>query len=331
MRIALDAMGGDYAPGEIVKGALKALEEDTSLEVILAGDEEILTRGFPGLKEKARLYVEHCAQVIGMDEHPAMAYRKKKDASISVATRLVKEGRAEAVVSAGSTGAQMTAALLGLGRIRGIERPAIVTMIPTLLGPKLLLDSGANTGSGPDSLVQFAQMGHVYAKIFLKLDSPKIYLLSNGSEESKGDEAVKAAHQLLKDQNKMRFSGNIEGRDILKGQADIVVCDGFVGNVALKVMEGVFETIFHRLKGVFSQNLKHQIAAFLLKDGLKSIIREMDYSEYGGAPLLGVEGVSMVCHGSSNAAAIKNALFAAKDCVQAGFLDQLKELAAKGL
>jgi glycerol-3-phosphate acyltransferase PlsX len=325
MRIALDAMGGDHAPAEIVRGALYALESDGTLEIILVGDEGLLTGFFPEIQNKPNLRIRHCSQVIEMGEHPAMAYRKKKDASISVATQLVREGQAEAVVSAGSTGAQMTAALLGLGRIPGIERPAIVTMIPTAEGLKLLLDSGANTGSGPESLVQFAQMGQIYAESFLKIESPKVYLLSNGSEETKGDEAVKAAHQLLKGRPDLNFLGNIEGRDVLKGQADVIVCDGFVGNVVLKMMEGVFETLFQQLEEICSKRLTYKIGAMLIKGALKQILKEIDYSEYGGAPLLGVNGISIICHGSSNATAIKNALLMAKTCVRAGFLDQLKE------
>ncbi|MDR1205258.1 MAG: phosphate acyltransferase PlsX [Peptococcaceae bacterium] len=326
MRIALDAMGGDYAPDEIVKGALEALKSDSELDLILTGNEAVLTRLFPEIPKTERLRLKHCTQVIEMDEHPAIAYRKKKDASITVATQLVKDGQADAVVSAGSTGAQMTAALLGLGRIPGIERPAIVTLLPTERGRTLLLDSGANTGSGPEALVQFAQMGQVCAKVLLERESPTVCLLSNGSEETKGDEAVKAAHQLLKNRAGMNFQGNVEGRDLLKGRADVIVCDGFAGNVALKVMEGTVETVFRQLKGLLTGSIKNKIGAWLIKNALRDTVKNLDYSEHGGAPLLGVDGISVICHGSSNATAIKNALFMAKRCVKAGFLEQLRNM-----
>jgi glycerol-3-phosphate acyltransferase PlsX len=328
MRIALDAMGGDYAPEEIVRGALEALKSDLDLELVLTGDEGVLTRLFPEIQRMERLHLKHCAQVIGMDEHPAAAYRKKKDASITVATRLVKEGQAEAVVSAGSTGAQMTAALLGLGRIPGVERPAIVTSLPTERGRTLLLDSGANTDSEPEVLVQFARMGQVYAQVLLEREDPKVCLLSNGSEESKGNGAVKAAHQMLKGCPDLNFQGNIEGRDLFKGRADVVVCDGFAGNVALKVMEGTVETVFRQLKGLLTQNLRNKIGAWLIKDTLRQMVKNLDYSEHGGAPLLGVDGISVICHGSSNATAIKNALLMAKRCVNAGFLERLRGIYA---
>jgi glycerol-3-phosphate acyltransferase PlsX len=331
MKIALDAMGGDYAPEEIVRGALEALKSDSELDLILAGDEAVLTRLFPEIQRTERLRLKHCTQVIEMNEHPAAAYRKKKDASITVATQLVKDGEAEAVVSAGSTGAQMTAALLGLGRIPGVERPAIVTLLPTEKGQTLLLDSGANTGSDPEVLVQFAQMGQVYAQLLLEKESPKIYLLSNGSEETKGDETVKAAHQLLKSRSDLNFQGNIEGRDLLTGRADVIVCDGFAGNVALKVMEGTGEVVFRQLKRSMTRNLRNKIGAWFIKDTLRQVAKKLDYSEQGGAPLLGVNGISVICHGSSDATAIKNALLAAKRCVNAGFLKQLRGLLrAKG-
>ncbi|MEA4892093.1 MAG: phosphate acyltransferase PlsX [Peptococcaceae bacterium] len=324
MRIAIDAMGGDHAPEEIVKGARQALEADPGLELILVGDEEAILNCWPKAKETARVRVCHAAEVIGMDEHPAMAYRRKKDASITVATKLVKEGQADAVVSAGSTGAQMVAALFGLGRIKGVDRPAIGSFMPTLQGPRFMLDIGANTDSEPENLLQFAWMGRIYACHALGIENPGVWLLSNGAEAEKGDERTQKAHRLLSESQGLNFRGNVEGRDILKGRADIIVTDGFSGNVALKTMEGTGEAMFALMKEAFLSDTKSKLGAMLLKPALKELKKKLDYEEYGGAPLLGVKGVSIVCHGSSRARAIQVAVEKAAQWVASGFLAQLE-------
>lgn len=325
MKIAVDAMGGDYAPKEIIKGALLALELNKDIQIVLVGNEERINELMPNGFDKSRVSIVHCSEIIGMDEHPAIAYRKKKDASISVATRLVKENKADAVVSAGSTGAQMVAGLFGLGRIEGVDRPAIGTVFPTLKGPKLLLDAGANADCKPENLVQFARMGKVYTEKVLGISDPQIALVSIGEEPTKGNELTIKAHELLKAAEGLSFKGNIEGRDILSGKADVMVCDGFVGNTILKVIEGTAMTFFSLMKEELGKNIKSKIGAVLLMPALKGLKGRLDYSEYGGAPLLGVKGVSIICHGSSKALAIKNAVRVAAECVENGFVEGIKD------
>lgn len=329
MRIAVDAMGGDYAPAEIVRGALEALKLDQSLHIILVGRENEIRQCIPpGILDvaEARVTIVHCEEVIGMEDHPATAYRRKKDASISVATRLVKHGEAGAVVSAGSTGAQMVAALFGLGRLEGIDRPAIGTILPTLQGPKLLLDAGANADCKPDNLVQFAVMGRVYAQKILGIADPRIALVNIGEEKTKGNELTIKAYEMMEaQQDRINFTGNIEGRDILAGKADVMVCDGFVGNTILKVIEGTATVLVNLLKEEMMASFRNKVGATLLKPALRQFKARLDYAEYGGAPLLGVKGVSIICHGSSKAEAIKNAIRVAKECVENGFVQGLQD------
>ena len=325
MRIAIDAMGGDHAPGEIIQGAILALDLRKDLHIILVGQEDVIKKYLPHQQSTDQLSIVHCTEVIEMADHPATAYRKKKDASITVATRLVKEGLADAVVSAGSTGGQMVAALFGLGRLEGVDRPAIGTVFPTLQGPKLLLDAGANTDCKPENLVQFAQMGQVYAKQILGIEKPRTALISNGEEETKGNELVVKSHELLKNSSDINFIGNIEGREVLSGNADVMVCDGFVGNIVLKVLEGTAGTIFTLLKSELGKSTRTKLGALLLMPALKSLKGRLDYSEYGGAPLIGVKGVSIICHGSSKAPAIKNAIRAAINCVENDFVGALAQ------
>lgn len=324
MKIALDAMGGDYAPAEIVKGALAALKLNEDLHIVLVGKEDIIKKFLPEYGKEDRISICPCEEVIGMDEHPAIAYRKKKDASISVATRLVKEQRADAVVSAGSTGAQMVAALFGLGRIPGIDRPAIGTLIPTLAGSKLLLDAGANADCRPEHLVQFALMGSIYANKILGYARPRVGLVNIGEEPSKGNELTLQTYDLLSKITELNFIGNIEGRDIPAGKADVMVCDGFVGNTILKVIEGTAGAIFTLLKQELGKNFTSKLGATLLAPGLRNLKARLDYAEYGGAPLLGVKGISIICHGSSKATAIKNAIRVAMECVQNNFVETLQ-------
>lgn len=325
MKIVVDAMGGDYAPQEIVLGALQALQADPVLHIILVGQETAIRQYLPENYDRDRLTIHHCEEVITMDEHPAQAYRRKKDASITVAARLVKEKEGQAFISAGSTGAQLAASLFGLGRIKGVERPAIATVIPGVEKPKLLLDAGANADCKPENLLQFALMGSIYAEEILGVPNPAVGLVSNGTEETKGSEVVVKAHEMLKKNPHVNFLGNVEGREILQGPADVLVCDGFVGNVILKVVEGTAGSLFRLLKAELKRNIRTKAGALLLAPGFKALKARLDYAEHGGAPLLGVNGLSIICHGSSNAYAIKNAIMAAKRCAQKGVVDKLTE------
>lgn len=323
LRVALDVMGGDHAPVEIIKGAKEAVELFPYIEkIFLVGKEEIIKEH---LKEnKAEFEIINAAEVITMDDHPGTAYRRKKEASITIATKLVKNGEADAIVSAGSTGAQMVAALFGLGRIEGVERPAIGTVLPTLNGGKLLLDAGANADCKVNNLVQFAQMGNVYVKEVLGIDNPKVGLVNIGSEETKGNELTIKAYAEIKKMDNINFIGNIEGRDIPQGVVDVMVCDGFVGNIVLKTIEGMATTFGTLLKTEIEKNLRTKIGAALLLPALQGLKARMDYSEYGGAPLLGVNGISIICHGSSKAKAIRNAIKVAYECHSQNFLEVLK-------
>jgi phosphate acyltransferase len=324
MRIAVDAMGGDYAPGEIIKGALQAASVNSDLEIILVGQPEKIEEFLPKNERPQNIFIKAASEVVEMGEHPAQAVRKKKDSSIVVATRMVKEGEADAIVSAGSTGAQMAAALLGLGRIKGIDRPAIVTQLPTLEGGKLILDVGANPDAKPEHLVQYAMMGSIYAERILDIKNPKVALLNIGGEEGKGNELTQATYPLLKEVP-LNFIGNIEGRDIPYGRADVVVCEGFVGNVLLKTTEGLAGALFQLIKEKITATPVRKLGALAIKPGLKEIGKMMDYAEYGGAPLLGVDGISIICHGSSKGKAIFNAIRVAKDCVNSRFIDEIRE------
>lgn len=325
MKVVVEAMGGDLAPQEIVQGAVQALRLDRNLQVILVGQEEAIKPCLPVQYDSERLRIYHCEEVIAMDEHPALAYRQKKDASITVATQLVKEKKGDALISAGNTGAQMVAALFGLGRLRGIERPAIGTVMPGLSGPKLLVDAGANADCKPENLLQFALMGSVYAEKILGIAKPRVGLVSNGTEPSKGNELTLKTYELLQKKSELNFVGNVEGRGVLSGAVDVLVCDGFTGNIILKVLEGTAGGIFALLKEELQKNVRSKAGAFLLVPALKKIKARLDYAEYGGAPLLGVQGISIICHGSSNAYAIQNAIRVASLCVEKKMVQALQE------
>jgi len=320
MKIAVDVMGGDLAPREIILGALQAAEEYPEIQLVLVGDEARIREETPALP--GNVAICHAAEVMAMDES-VENLRRKKDSSIWVATRMVKEQEADAVVSAGSTAAQMAAALLQFGRIKGIDRPAIATVYPTLQGGKVILDVGANANVQPEQLVQFALMGKTYAEVILGIDDPRVALLSNGTEASKGNDLTVAAHQLL-GECQIRFIGNIEGRDIPAGDYDVAVMDGFTGNVLIKVSEGLSGSLFYLLKEEFQQTTRSKLGALLLKPSLKRIKKKLDYAEVGGAPLLGVKGVSIICHGSSKAKAIKNAVRVARECVAGSFISRIE-------
>jgi phosphate acyltransferase len=311
MTIALDAVGGDHGPAPCVEGALQAVKE-FDVEVILVGDETTLKQECERQSSHdSRLTIRHASQVVGMHESPATVARKKRDSSIWVATELVKNGYAHGVVSPGNTGASMVASFFVLGLTKGVERPAIATSLPTLGGEAIMLDVGANVDCTAKHLEQFAVMGHEYGKHLLGKPNPRVGLLSIGEEDSKGNEVTKEAFKLLKGSS-MNFIGNVEGRDVYSGIADIVVCDGFIGNVALKISEGVAEMIKKLLLKEIAGSFIGRLAYPLMAGPLMNLKRKTDYAEFGGAPLLGVNGITMICHGRSSAKAIKNAIRRAK-------------------
>ena len=334
MRVALDAMGGDFAPLETVYGAIEAVKE-LACEVVLVGDrtqiEEILHKQ-PGW-EKLPITVHHASQTIDMHDQPGVAVRRKKDASIVVATQLVKEGKCDVVIAAGSTGAAVAAALFGLGRISGIERPTIATPIPNLTGTTILLDSGANVDSKPRHLVQSAIMGSIYAEYIMGVAKPRVGLLNIGEEDTKGNEQALATFPLLKSLRTINFIGNVEGRDIPKGTVDVVVCDGFVGNIVLKLGEGLASAIMQLIKDAISQSgFLTKLASLMVLPALRTLKKKLDYAEYGGAPLLGVNGGFIICHGSSKAKAIKNAIRVAREFAEQRVVDHIREnIAREGL
>ncbi len=327
MRVAVDAMGSDYAPEEIVLGAIQAASE-YQCEIVLVGDQSQIKQVLDKIEhwENLNISIYHASETIEMHEHPGAAVRKKKDASIVVATRLVKEGFCDAVVSAGSTGAAVAAALFGLGRISGVERPTIATPIPNLTGTTVLLDSGANVDCKPKHLVQSAIMGSIYAQYILAVKTPRVGLLNIGEEETKGNEQALATYPLLKKLQTVNFIGNVEGRDIPKGTVDVVVCDGFVGNVVLKLGEGLSSVIMQLVKEtVKNSGILTKLASLMVLPALKDLRRKLDYAEYGGAPLLGVNGCFIICHGSSKAKAIKNAIRVANEFTQKKVVEHISE------
>ncbi|HEY5973453.1 MAG TPA: phosphate acyltransferase PlsX [Geobacteraceae bacterium] len=307
MRIAIDAMGGDNAPSVEVEGAIAAARE-FGIPITLVGDTERLKA------ELARhncagldILLHHASEVVGMHDSASDAIRKKRDSSIRVAFELVKAGQADAVVSAGNSGATMAAGMFVLKRIKGIERPAIAQLFPTLRGKTLVLDVGGNVDCKPIHLVQFAVMGEVYARSIMDVAAPKIGLLSNGEEDSKGNELTRETNALLKEVS-FDYSGYVEGRDIFNGLVDVVVCDGFVGNVVLKLSEGLAEAVGSMLKEEIKRSFISKIGYLLARKAFYNFKKKVDYAEYGGAPLLGINGVGMICHGGSNTKAIKNAI-----------------------
>lgn len=318
-KVAVDAFGGDYAPQQIVEGALRAADQD-GIVVILTGDEQRLKQLVGGRPGSKRIEIVHAPEIIQMDEAPVEAVRRKKESSLAVAARLVRDGRAGAMVSAGSTGATLAASLFIIRRIKGVERPAITSFMPTRTGMSLIVDAGANVDCRPAQLVQFAQMGAIYAEQVLKIHRPKVGLLNIGHEPGKGNQLVQEVYKLL-EAGSLNFLGNLEGRDVTAGDADVIVCDGFVGNVVLKFAEGLAETLFGMMKEEFTTSVVRQAGALLLRPGLRQIKKRVDYTEYGGAPLLGVDGVVIIAHGGSNAKAIYNAIKVAKEGITHGLVD----------
>lgn len=325
VKIAIDAMGGDFAPQEIVAGALRAKEE-LDVSILLVGNPQQIEAVMPSQTNLKGVEIIPAEEVIAMDEEPLSAVRRKKKASINVAMDLVKNKQADAIFSAGHSGAAMASALLRLGRLPGIDRPAIGTVFPTIIAgkPVMILDVGANVDCRPKFLEQFAVMGSIYSQYVLGTESPKVGLLNIGEEDTKGNDLALRAHELLKENAQINFAGNAEGRDVLSGDFDVIVCDGFVGNVLLKFAESLGSVILQILREELPQGIRGQIGTALLKPNLKRIKQRMDHAEHGGALLLGVGGICFIGHGSSQAPSIFSAIRMAKEAVDNQVLDRLQ-------
>jgi glycerol-3-phosphate acyltransferase PlsX len=315
LRIALDAMGGERGPEEMVIGAIQAVEE-SDLDVTLIGDENVLNRVLQNHpRASSRLHIVHASQTVSMDESPFEAIRKKKDSSIIRAFEQIKNGEADGVVSAGNSGATMVSAIKSLGRLENVLRPGIASIFPTLKNPLVMMDVGANVDCRPQHLFQFGVMGSAFSDNLFQIQKPRIGLLSIGEEGGKGNVLVKSAHELFR-KSSLNFIGNVEGRDIFQGDVDVIVCDGFVGNVCLKVSEGLAEAIMTMLRTEMSKSFMAKVGYILARQAFRNFGKKVDYAEYGGAPLLGVNGTGIVCHGRSNAKAIKNAIKVAAEMIR---------------
>lgn len=309
VHVAVDAMGGDYAPAEIVKGAVEAVNNCPSLKVTLTGREEMVRQALSGLTYPSdRIDILDCTEVIEMAEPPVDAIRTKKDSSIVKGLRLVKDGECDAFVTAGSTGAALAGGQLLVGRIKGIERPPLAPLLPTAKGPVLLVDCGANMDPRPSMLLQFAQMGSIYMRNMTGVEKPRVGLVNVGTEEEKGNELAKEAHQLLKECPDINFVGNIEAREIPEGVVDVAVTDAFTGNAILKMYEGVAKVMMHELKNALLSSVISKIGALMIKPALKGMLKTFDASEYGGAPMLGLKGLVVKSHGNSKASEIRHSL-----------------------
>jgi glycerol-3-phosphate acyltransferase PlsX len=325
VRIAIDAMGGDHAPNEIVVGALRA-QEELGVKVLLVGDPQQIEAALPQKINRAQVEIVPTEEFVSMDEEPLTAVRRKRKASINVAMDLVKKNEADAVYSAGHSGAAMASALLRLGRLPGIERPAIAAVFPTMVASKqvLILDVGANVDCRPKFLEQFAVMGSTYSQYVLGISEPKVGLINIGEEDTKGNDLALRTHELLRENSQICFAGNAEGRDVLSGDFDVIVCDGFVGNVLLKFAEAVGTVMLQIVREELPQGLHGQLGTAILKPNLKRIKQRMDHAEHGGALLLGVEGICIIGHGSSQAPSVFNAIRMAKESVDNQVLQRLQ-------
>lgn len=308
-RIALDAMGGDNAPGEMVKGAVEAVRQRKDIKVLLTGQEELLKKTLSEYTyPEDQIEIVNATEVIETAEPPVMAIRRKKDSSIVVAMNLVKKGGADAFVSAGSSGAVLVGGQVLVGRIKGVERPPLAPLIPTAKGVSLLIDCGANVDARPSHLVQFAKMGSIYMENIIGKKNPTVGIVNIGAEEEKGNALVKETFPLLKECRDINFVGSVEARDIPSGAVDVVVCEAFVGNVILKLYEGVGGTLISKIKGSMMTSLRTKIGALLVKPALKATLKDFDASEYGGAPLLGLNGLVVKTHGSSTSKEVCNSI-----------------------
>ncbi len=312
MRIAIDAMGGDNAPDEIIAGALESLDLlDADDELILVGPSEVIEAQLPPLKSrKGALSVVDAPEIIGMDDPPIESVRNKHKSSIAVMAKMAKKGQTDAVISAGNTGACVAAFQMRMRNLAGVNRPGIAVVFPTFDGPVTICDVGANISCKPINLYQYAVMASLYSKHLLGIENPRVGVMSIGQEEAKGNEVVKKAREMMKKDKELNFLGNIEGRDIFRGVCDVAICDGFVGNVILKLTEGLVDGLFKAIKHELME--KKLLLAMKFKPVMKEIYKKYDYHEYGGAPLLGVNGTALICHGSSKSRTIRNAILASK-------------------
>ncbi|NLN41735.1 MAG: phosphate acyltransferase PlsX [Clostridiales bacterium] len=324
MKIIVDAMGGDHAPMEILKGCLDAVKE-YEIELTLIGKEDVIQQHLSSLNAPLEVFtIVNASETIEPDEPPVIAIKRKKDSSMVKGFEMLRQHPGSVFISAGSTGALMAGGLLKVGRIKGINRPALAPLIPTKEKPILLIDAGANAECKPENLVQFAIMGTVYMEKVLGRANPTVGLVNIGAEEGKGNELTKATYSLLKEQSNINFYGNVEARDIPAGIVDIIVCDGFTGNVILKLTEGLASSLFGLMKEQFTKGFVSKIGALLLKPSLKGLKDSLDYAEHGGAPLLGVNGGIIKAHGSSDARAIKNAIRQGKRFIDMQVLENIK-------
>lgn len=324
--IALDAMGGDNAPAEIVGGAVEAIEKEPSLKVFLVGRQEIIEKELIKYQyNKSQIEVVNAAEIIETAEPPVNAIRKKKDSSMVVGMKMVKEKKADAFVSAGSSGAILVGGQVIVGRIKGVERPPLAPLIPTAKGVTLLIDCGANVDARPSHLVQFAKMGSIYMENVLGVKNPKVGIVNIGAEEDKGNALVKETFPMLKEQKDINFIGSVEARDIPYGNADVVVCEAFAGNIILKLYEGVGAVLISKIKGGMMSTLRSKIGALLVKPALKETLKTFDASEYGGAPLLGLNGLVVKTHGSSKSKEVCNTLLQCVTFKQQKINEKIKE------
>lgn len=330
VKVALDAMGGDNSPGAIVQGAIDAIKENKNIKVYLVGKEALVKEELTKYDyNKDQIEVVNATEIIEMAEPPVMAIRKKKDSSIVKALHLVKDGTCDAFVSAGSSGAVLVGGQLIVGRIKGVERPPLAPLIPTETGASLLIDCGANVDARPSHLVQFAKMGTVYMESVMGIKNPKVAIVNIGAEEEKGNALVKETFPLLKNTPEINFIGSIEARDIPKGYADVIVCEAFVGNVILKLYEGVGGTLIKKVKEGMMTTLRSKIGALLVKPALKTCLKSFDLEEYGGAPLLGLKGLVVKTHGSSKAVEIKNTILQCQTFKEQNINEKIKNIIVK--
>lgn len=324
MKIIIDAMGGDYAPQAPIEAGVKAVKE-LDVNIVFVGQTDIIKKELSKYKYPSdKISVVHAETVITNHEEPAKAVRSKKDASVVVAANMLKNGEGDAMLSMGSTGALLAAGLLIVGRIKGVLRPALATLLPTEKGPKMLIDAGANTNCKPENLVQFAIMGSAYMNGVMDIKKPTVGLISNGEEEGKGDDLTKETYPYLK-QAPINFIGNIEGRDVMEGTADVMTCDGFVGNVILKTVEGMGSVVGREVKKLFTSSVVSKLGALFVMKGIKAFAKKMDYREYGGAPLLGTKKPVIKGHGSSDTKAVFSAIRQAKKFVESGIINKIIE------
>ena len=326
VKVALDAHGGDNAPKEVVKGALNALKETDNLKIYLVGVDELINKELEGVEyDKERLEIVNATEIISMSEPPVAAIRKKKNSSIVVGMQMVRDNKADAFVSCGSTGAVLVGGQVIVGRIKGVERPPLAPLIPTAQGFSLLIDCGANVDAKATNLLQFAKMGSIYMNKMLGIEKPRVGLVNIGTEEEKGNALVKDAYPLLKGCPDINFIGSVEARDIPEGVCDVIVCDAFVGNVILKLYEGLGATLISEIKQSMLSNLQSKVGAALVKPAIKKTLKRFTSSEYGGAPLLGLKGLVVKGHGNSKAIEIKHALIQCVKYKESGMLEILKD------